>query len=600
MAASSTSAPSTQACWQETLQELRDIQYMAHRMIGPHGRFFLTQDGSLLAHGIDIVNCPRFQRCTVTTKILMDMARAQQSQCYDGVLLLLYVASSVVICCTSLPFSNSTVFQGLERCRTDIDKAIQQHDHRFGFVNFQLRNSQVLQNWATSDVATGSKPATLSLFEIKFLANMALQSSLCLLDGLSEPDTPSPIEDPLAPSESLRSLRILSCFRTSTCFEHDAQLVKRSVVIDTPVPPLGRWPIAFREDVGEIGLMLCFQCSLLPSEVSDPGLPIRSSSRHYELYDCLVRTLKRQQISVVACQKVIPRLFLEWLLNEGILPLERLSIRHFGAICRISGATPITDWLAFGNDDRTAYSRIVNSVGIFDCVKPLHDQKQWDNIYDECELTVVRGVASLASVSSSRNPALFNAIREAVSQNKRGSPLPVSTAIVPRVFSAGSDTNILDGVYHGFSRRFLALLRDKNSKMVPGNGCFELSCASVLLSGVESNYHRAVCTIVSVVAGVLCRCAWAISGLMLSGTGSAGQQLDGLPEFLASSRSAIDPLQFVSRYGEETSTKPEQDSLVLDPLLTKLSALDAALQSAQTILNVRLVHPNLNRPFDPY
>lgn len=275
----------------------------------------------------------RFARCTVTTKVLMDLTRAQFQQCHDGTLLLLYVASSIVLCYASLPFTSQNICESLENCRAVIARNWKDNDTEFGTVHFSLGNAETVRTWARTDIATAGKPVTMSAFEKELLANVALQGCLCFLDGIDidEQNLSNELEDPLSLTESLKSVRVLSYHCTSANFEDDAQLLKNAVVVDTPVPSPEKWPKSFfRRETDRVHLVLCFQCSLIVSEIADAGAPIRKSSTDLEYYNRFVKVLKRYDIRIVGCQKVISPDLADMLLDNDILPIARLSIRHFG------------------------------------------------------------------------------------------------------------------------------------------------------------------------------------------------------------------------------------------------------------------------------
>lgn len=216
--------------------------------------------------------------------------------------------------------------------------------------------------------------------------------------------------------------------------------------------------------------------------------------------------------------------------------------------------------------------------------------------------TVIQGATSSTLKETTSSSNVLREVLTAIKINQRPHPTSVSTIVAPKAFSGNSTENPLERAFQQFAHRFMSLMKERSPTMVAGNGGFELACSSCLVKTATTAQSSAMSTVSSVLAGVLVRCAWSIAGLSLSHGDTKVYLLDRLPTYLTQPGCSFDPLTCTSELlsSEENKSHHHESEATLDPLKTKLSALDMALQSAQTMLNVRLVFPNLNREISPY
>jgi chaperonin GroEL (HSP60 family) len=118
------------------------------------------------------------------------------------------------------------------------------------------------------------------------------------------------------------------------------------VVLDVPLPP----PLEAQRSARPLVVAL-YDVSLVAA-VSDLGARVvlsdaeedagDDSAAAGQLFGRFAAALASRGVELLACQKVVPARLQDELTRKGILTLPRLSLRHVGAVRRLSGATPIS------------------------------------------------------------------------------------------------------------------------------------------------------------------------------------------------------------------------------------------------------------------
>ena len=75
---------------------------------------------------------------------------------------------------------------------------------------------------------------------------------------------------------------------------------------------------------------------------SSGWVPRVEQERH--LAEVILGACRRLRVRIVISQRVINRRLQEQLVKAGILPLERISVRHVAAVVRLTGAQPLGSW----------------------------------------------------------------------------------------------------------------------------------------------------------------------------------------------------------------------------------------------------------------
>ena len=129
------------------------------------------------------------------------------------------------------------------------------------------------------------------------------------------------------------------------------------IIIDTPVPLGPSDEQQLTQSAG--GRVLVFAASL-DVKLEDEGVnmqrrrvvkvgstssgwvPRVEQERH--LAEVILGACRRLRVRIVISQRVINRRLQEQLVKAGILPLERISVRHVAAVVRLTGAQPLGSW----------------------------------------------------------------------------------------------------------------------------------------------------------------------------------------------------------------------------------------------------------------
>ena len=130
---------------------------------------------------------------------------------------------------------------------------------------------------------------------------------------------------------------------------HEQSRCVEGVIIDTPVPlgPSDEQQLEY--DSG--GRVLVFTASLdveLDNRrrvvTFEHTVWVPRAEQERRLAATIIGACRRLEIKVVISQRVINRHLQEQLVKAGILPLERVSIRHVDALARLTGAQPLGTW----------------------------------------------------------------------------------------------------------------------------------------------------------------------------------------------------------------------------------------------------------------
>lgn len=174
---------------------------------------------------------------------------------------------------------------------------------------------------------------------------------------------------------------------------HELSRCVEGIIIDTPVPvgPSDEQQLEYTPG----GRVLVFIAALdvkLVDERSVGVVKFEENARRWvpraeqerRLASTLVGACQQLQIKVVICQRVINRHLQEQLVKAGIVPLERVSVRHIDAVVRLTGARPLGPWYQepesdpagerVGCDDsaRSCLGEWPKSYGICGAINPVH------------------------------------------------------------------------------------------------------------------------------------------------------------------------------------------------------------------------------------
>lgn len=161
----------------------------------------------------------------------------------------------------------------------------------------------------------------------------------------ASPPTPSPV---LMAQRLFPGVRLLPLAGRSL---GSSELLE-GVVLDVPLPA----PLEAQHSARPLVVAL-YDVSLIAHEagIGEAVDVAAADSEDTDSYDCAAAAdlfqkfadaLARRRVGLLACQKIIPTRLQDELARRGILALPRLSLRHIGAVRRLSGATPVSSLMA--------------------------------------------------------------------------------------------------------------------------------------------------------------------------------------------------------------------------------------------------------------
>lgn len=118
------------------------------------------------------------------------------------------------------------------------------------------------------------------------------------------------------------------------------------VVLDVPLPPpleaqrSARPLVVALYDVSLVAAVSGLGARVVISDAEEDATDDSAAAAH--LFGRFAAALAARGVGLLACQKIVPTRLQDELTQRGVLTLPRLSLRHVGAVRRLSGATPVS------------------------------------------------------------------------------------------------------------------------------------------------------------------------------------------------------------------------------------------------------------------
>lgn len=183
-------------------------------------------------------------------------------------------------------------------------------------------------------IVASKAAARLTASDVKLLSTLIVQAFLAALP----PD--------------VNTSKMLQCVRVMTVVGkpvRESRVDPHSAFIDTVLPPT--LPSLSSRQLHSIVLFDVSLCLQEPpvhlageTTVMDTNQRWSTSTAEGDAMRKLGGSLVALGVSIVATQKLMHPILEEYLLNHGILPLQRLSIRHIGAVQALTGALVLSSW----------------------------------------------------------------------------------------------------------------------------------------------------------------------------------------------------------------------------------------------------------------